>query len=80
LLAGVVRAVAVVVARVPSEHCLQVPFVIDQHPVGARGPHGAHLPLGIAVRSWRLRRVMTIFTPSLAKISSKEAPAHYVLR
>ena len=37
-------------------------FVVDQHPVGALGPSGAHPPLGITI---------TIFTPSAAKISSK---------
>jgi hypothetical protein len=56
LLAGLVRAVAVVVADVSSEHLPQVPFVVDQYPGGALGPDGAHPSLGMAVGPWRLRR------------------------
>ncbi|WP_222720827.1 cyclic nucleotide-binding domain-containing protein [Actinomadura sp. HBU206391] len=33
-----------------------MPFVIDQHPVGALGPYRAHPPLGITVCPWRPRR------------------------
>ncbi len=50
------RAVAVVVAGVPSGHCPQVPFVVDQHPVGAFGSCGAYPPLGVAIGPWRLWR------------------------
>ncbi len=45
LLAGLVRAVAVVVAGLSSGH--------GTARVGARGPYGANPPPGIAVRSWR---------------------------
>jgi hypothetical protein len=50
-----------------------VPFVIDEHPVGALGSCCAYPSLGVTVRLRRLRRVFTIFRPSLAKISSKTA-------
>jgi hypothetical protein len=44
-----------------AEERPQVPFVVDQHPVGALGSCGAYPSLGIAVRAWG---------PSSAKISS----------
>ena len=43
-------------ALVPSEHRPQVPFAVDQHPVGALGPCGAHPTLGITVGPRRPRR------------------------
>src|SRR5262245_29919070 len=72
LLAGLVRAVPVVVADVLAEERSKVPFVIDQHPVGALGScGGVHPPLGVTVGPWRPRRVLTTLTPSSPKISSK---------
>jgi hypothetical protein len=56
LLAGLVRAVTVVMAGVLRENRPQVPVVVDQHPVGALRPDSAHPPLGIAVGPWRPRR------------------------
>ncbi|GAA3446356.1 hypothetical protein Pve01_41320 [Planomonospora venezuelensis] len=41
--------VQVVVIDVLTEHRAQVPFVGDQHAVGAFGPYGVHPPLGVAV-------------------------------
>jgi hypothetical protein len=35
---------------------VQVPCAIDQHPVGAFGPHRAHPPFGITVRPRHLGR------------------------
>ena len=55
---GLVLPVAVVVAGVPSQHPPQVLFVVDQHPVGALGPYGAHPPLGIAIGPRRPRRTL----------------------
>src|ERR1022692_963053 len=56
LLAGLVRAVTVVVAGVLSGDRPEVLFVVDEHPVGALGSCGPHPPLGIAVRPRRPRR------------------------
>jgi hypothetical protein len=56
LLAGLVRAVTVVVAGVFAEDRPEVPFVVDQHPVGALGSCGPNPPLGVTVGSWRPRR------------------------
>jgi len=56
LLAGLVRAMTVVMADVRSEDHPQVPFMVDEHPVGALGACGPHPPLGIAVRPRRPRR------------------------
>jgi hypothetical protein len=39
-----------------AEYRSQVPLVVDQHPIGALGPCGAHPPLGVTVRPWRPRR------------------------
>jgi hypothetical protein len=52
LLAGLVRAVAVV----GCGHRPPVPFAGDQHRVGALGPYGAHPPPGRAVGPRRPRR------------------------
>ena len=49
LLSGLVRAVTVVVAGELAEHRPEVPFVVDQHPVGALGPGCAYPSLGVAV-------------------------------
>jgi len=56
LLAGLVRAVAVVVAGLRCERHRQVPFAVDQHRAGALGPYGAHPPPGMAIGPWRPRR------------------------
>ena len=61
LLARLVRAVSVVMAGVCCEHRPQVRFAVDQHPVGALRPHGAHPPLGIAIGSRRPRRDLDCF-------------------
>jgi hypothetical protein len=45
LLAGLVRAVSVVMAGVLAGHRSKVPFAVDQHPVGAFGSCGAYLSL-----------------------------------
>jgi hypothetical protein len=47
---------AVVMSGVLAEDGSQVPFVVNQYPVGALGPDGAYPPLGIAVRPRRPRR------------------------
>jgi hypothetical protein len=70
LLAGLVRAVAVVVAGVLSEDRPEVPFVVDEHPVGALGSRSA--PTARHSSSPAARGgVLTIRTPWLARISSK---------
>jgi ribosomal protein S12 methylthiotransferase accessory factor YcaO len=51
LLAGLMGPVPVVMAGVLAEDRPQVPFVVNEHPVGAFGSCGAHPPLGIAVRA-----------------------------
>src|ERR1019366_8686143 len=61
LLAGLVRPVLVVMAGVLAEDGPKVPFVVDQHPVGALGPRGAYPSLGIAVRARRPRRGLYYF-------------------
>jgi len=53
---GLVRPVPVVMADVFAEDRSKVRFVVDQHPVGALGPRGAHPPLGIAIRARGPRR------------------------
>src|ERR1017187_4368881 len=73
LLAGLVGPAPVVMVGVFAEDRSQVPFVVDEHPVGALGSCCAYPSLGVTVRPRRLRRVFTIFRPSLAKISSKTA-------
>jgi hypothetical protein len=55
------RALTVVMAGVCREHRPQVRFAVDQHPVGALRPHGAHPPLGIAIGSQRPRRDLDCF-------------------
>jgi hypothetical protein len=71
LLAGLVRPVTVIVAGELAEDDVQVPVVVDQHPVGALSSRGANPPLGITVGSRGSRRGLAIVTPLLAKISSK---------
>src|SRR5208282_3605084 len=56
LLAGLVRAVPVVVAGVLAEDWPQVPFAVDDRPVGALGSCAAYPSLGITVRTRRPRR------------------------
>ena len=70
LLAGLVRAVAVVMSGVLAEDGPQVPFTVDEHPVGALGSCAAYPPLGIAIRARRPRRVLTVFTPSPLPLNS----------
>ena len=48
-----------------------MPFAVYERPVGALGTRAAYPSLGITVRARRPRRVLAIFTPSLAKIASK---------
>ena len=50
LLAGMVRAVPVVMSGVLAEDGPQVPFTVDEHPVGALGSCAAY-PLNLASRS-----------------------------
>src|SRR5262245_53454582 len=50
-----VRAVPVEVGDILVEHPACVALVVDQHAVGALVADGAHEPLDIAVRLWRLR-------------------------
>ena len=63
LLAGLMGPVPVVVADVAVEDQSQVPFAVDQHPVGALGSCGAHPPFGVAVGPHRqlhlIRRIGT---------------------
>ncbi len=56
LLAGLVRAVPVVMAGILAQHRSQVPFAVDEYPVGALGSCCAYPSLGIAVRARGLRR------------------------
>ena len=56
LLEGLMRVVPVVMAGVLAEDRPQVPFAVDEHPVGALGSCGAYPPLGIAVRARGPRR------------------------
>ena len=53
MLAGLVRAVPVVVAGVLAQDRAQVPFALDEHPVGALGSRGAYPSLGVAVAPHR---------------------------
>jgi len=53
LLAGLVRAVPVVMSGVLTEDGPQVPFTVDEHPVGALGSCAAYPPLGIAIAPHR---------------------------
>jgi hypothetical protein len=55
LVAGLVGPVPVVMAGVLAEDRSKVPFVVDEHPVGALGSRGWYPTLGIAVRPWRPR-------------------------
>ena len=56
LLAGLVRAVPVVVARELAEDRSKVPFVVDKHPVGALGSCGPYPSFGVTVRARGPRR------------------------
>ena len=56
LLAGLVRAVAVVMAGLLAQHRSQMPFAVDEHPVGALCSCGAYPSLGITVRARGPRR------------------------
>jgi hypothetical protein len=53
LLAGLVRAVAVVTSGVLAEDGPQVPFTVDEHPVGALSSCAAYPPLGYRVAPHR---------------------------
>ena len=53
LLAGLMRAVPVVVAGVFAQDRPQVPFAVDEYPVGALGPHGAYPSLGVTIAPHR---------------------------
>jgi hypothetical protein len=53
LLAGLVRPVPVVMAGVLAQDRSQVPFAVDEHPVGALGSCAAYPSLGIAVAPHR---------------------------
>jgi hypothetical protein len=53
---GPVRAVAVVVAGILSQHRPQLPAAQDQHPVQQLPPNGPHPPFGIRVRLRRPHR------------------------
>ena len=79
LLAGLAGPVPVVMVGVLAEYRLQVPFAVDEDPVDALGSCFAYPSLGVAVRPRRLRRVFTIFRPTLANISSK-APMNLASR
>jgi hypothetical protein len=68
LLAGLVRAVPAVMAGVFAEDRPQVPFVVDEHPVGALGSCGAYPPLCAAVHARVRGGVLTTCTHSAAKI------------
>ena len=56
LLAGLVRAVPVVMAGVLAGDGPLVPFTVDENPVGALGSCAAYPPLGMALRARRPRR------------------------
>jgi hypothetical protein len=56
LLAGLVGPVLVVMAGVLAEYQPQVPFVVDEQPIGALGSCGAYPPRGVTVRPRRPRR------------------------
>ena len=58
LLAGLVRAVPVVMSGVLAEDGPQVPFTVDEHPVGALGSCAAYPPLGITVAPHRQLRLI----------------------
>jgi hypothetical protein len=51
---GAVWPVAVVMMDVLGQHSPQLPTSEDQHPVKHLTPNGAHPPLRIGVRPWRL--------------------------
>jgi hypothetical protein len=72
-LVRLVRPMIVVMPGVGPHHRPQMGFVVDQHPVRARGPYGAHPPFRIANRPGHPRRVFTTRAPSLAKTSSNAA-------
>src|ERR1017187_5508217 len=61
LLAGLVGPVPLVMAGVFAEDRSQVPFVVDEHPVGALGSCCADPSLGVTVRPRRLRRGLYYF-------------------
>jgi hypothetical protein len=61
LLAGLVGPVPVVMAGVLAEDRSQVPFAVDEHPVGALGSCCAYPSLGVTVRPRRLRRGLYYF-------------------
>jgi hypothetical protein len=56
LLARLVRAVPVVMAGVIAQNRAQVPFAVDEHPVGALASCGSYPSLGITVRPRSPRR------------------------
>jgi hypothetical protein len=56
LLAGLMGPVPVVMGGVLAGDRLQVPFIANEHPVGAFGWCGAYPQLGMAVRTWGPRR------------------------
>jgi hypothetical protein len=49
LVPGLVRPVPVVVPGVGPQHCPQVSFAVDKHPVRALGPDGPHPAFGVTV-------------------------------
>jgi hypothetical protein len=49
----------------------QVPFAVDEHPVCALGPCGAYPPLGVQFALGVRGGILTVVTPTAAKIASK---------
>ena len=80
--AGLVRAVPVVVAGVLAKDGLQVPYAVDEHPVGALATCAAHPPSGETVSAWRLRwgfHYLQAFSP-WDEDGCRDAVARYVVR
>jgi len=67
-LAGLVRAVSAVMVGVLARDQSQVPFAVDEHPVGALGSCGAYPSPGVTVRprACKIRRTLAalIWYPS----------------
>ena len=67
------RPLRVVVRGILRKHPAEVPFPVDQHPVGDFGSGGQYEAFGEAVRSRAAGRILTTLMPASASTALNEA-------
>jgi hypothetical protein len=61
LMPGLVWPVPVVVPGIGPQHRPQMTLAVNQHPLGALGPHGLYPPFRIAIRPGHPRRSLHLY-------------------